>query len=124
MAAIKNSLMKSRSPQTLSCILRLILLLNFSFGLINFVHLLTMFFIQRFLTFFISFIKTCFFNVFLFFLSIFLLLNFSFGLINFVHLLTMFFIQRFLTFFISFIKTCFFNVFLFLGSTFLYLCAR
>jgi len=49
MAAIKNTLMKSRSPQTLSCILRTVILLgNFSLGLINFVNVSTTFFIQRF----------------------------------------------------------------------------
>jgi len=42
-----------------------ILLRNFSFGLINFVNLST-FFIQRFSTFFIFFIKTRFLKVFLF----------------------------------------------------------
>ena len=56
MAAIKNSLMKSCSPQTLSCILRQQFTLktnlgNFSFALINFVYLSTTFFIQRFLFF-------------------------------------------------------------------------
>jgi len=61
-AAIKNTLMKSCSPQTLSCILRTVILLgNFSFGLINFLNLSTMVFIQRFL---IIFIKTRFLKFF------------------------------------------------------------
>ena len=51
MAAIKHSLMKSRSPQTLSR--DRILQRNFSFDLINFVNSSTTFFIQRFITLFI-----------------------------------------------------------------------
>ena len=42
-----------------------ILLGNFSFGLINFVNLSTTFIIQRFLTFFIFFIKTRFLTFFI-----------------------------------------------------------
>src|SRR6218665_3192777 len=69
MAAIKNSLMKSSSPQTLSCILRQQFTLktnlgNFSFALINFVYLSTTFFIQRSLTFFYFSHKKLVFNVF------------------------------------------------------------
>jgi len=43
-----------------------VLLGNISFGLINFVNLPTTPFIQRFLTFFIFFIKMALFNVFLY----------------------------------------------------------
>src|SRR6218665_3464068 len=64
-AAIQNSLMKSRSPQTLSYNIKTVILLgNFSSGLFNFVNFSTTFFIQHFSTFFISFIKNAFFNVF------------------------------------------------------------
>jgi len=49
MAAITNSLMKSRSPQRLSCIPRQQFYWGiFLIGLVNFVHLSTTFFIQRF----------------------------------------------------------------------------
>ena len=57
--------MKSRNPQTLSCIIKTVILQgNFSLGLINLVNLSTTFFIQRFITFFIFSIKNAFFNVF------------------------------------------------------------
>ena len=39
MTAIENSLMKSRSPQTLSCIFKTVMLLgSFSFDLMNFLN--------------------------------------------------------------------------------------
>jgi len=78
LSAIQNSLMKSRtcSPQTSSCILghirTVILLRNFSFGLIDFVNLSTTFFIQRFFTFFIIFIKTRFLTFFILEVNVFL----------------------------------------------------
>src|SRR6218665_3902249 len=54
MAAIKNSLMKSRRTSNfVRRIKRVILLENFTVGLINFVNLSTTFFIQRLSTFFI-----------------------------------------------------------------------
>src|SRR6218665_1862768 len=57
--------MKSCNPQALSCILRQLFYWGFfSFGLRDVVNLSTTFFIQRFFTFFIFFIKTPFFNVF------------------------------------------------------------
>src|SRR6218665_2688246 len=72
-SAINNYLMKSRRPQTLSCIFKAVILLgNFSFGLNKFVNLSTTFFIQRLLTFFIIFIKTRILTFFLFLGSTFL----------------------------------------------------
>ena len=54
MAAIANSLMKSRSPQTLSYNIKTVILQrNFSFGLINFVNLSTTFLYNVFKLFFI-----------------------------------------------------------------------
>src|SRR6218665_802327 len=61
-AVIGNSL-----PKPLNVVMHIktvILLRNFSFGVINFVNLSIMFYIQHFLTFFIFFIKNAFFNVF------------------------------------------------------------
>jgi len=65
MAAIKHSLMKSRRPQTLSCILRQ----KFYWWIFHLIWLILLiyqqrFFIQRFLTFFILFHKKRVFNVF------------------------------------------------------------
>ena len=58
MTAIKHSLMKSRTPSKVVMHIKTVILLkNFSFGLINFVDLSTTFFIQRFFTFFIFFHK-------------------------------------------------------------------
>src|SRR6218665_2085692 len=54
MAAIATSLMKSRSPQTLSYNIKTVILQrNFSFGLINFVNLSTTFLYNVFKLFFI-----------------------------------------------------------------------
>src|SRR6218665_355339 len=62
----KEPYLKSRSSQTLSCIIKTaILLRNVSFGLINIVNLSTTFFIQRFLTFFIFFVKNAFLKFFI-----------------------------------------------------------
>jgi len=66
MATMQNPLMKSRSPQTLH-IKTVILLGNFSFGLINIVNMSTMFFIQCFLNLFIFFIKNMFLTGFFYF---------------------------------------------------------
>src|SRR6218665_4087434 len=52
------------TPKELTTLRTLILLRNFSFGLISFVNLSTTFFIHRFLTFFYFFQKNAFFNVF------------------------------------------------------------
>ena len=66
----KHSLMKSSSPQMLSC--TVILLVNFSFGLINFVNLSTTFFIQSFFNVFYFFHKNAFLTFFILEVNVFL----------------------------------------------------